>query len=91
MIKHKTFKVVSRSENANSFGLHGLVVVARDGEAWEIAANSIYDKQQGTSVYQNIDNPKNPTFDGYELPRKLPQCPKDVVAEIYKTNAPTNH
>jgi len=85
----KKFKVAAVSSNANSFGLRGMVVVARDGEAWELAANSLNVKSAGESVIAKItlDDDKNRTgiqWGTYELPRQLPSAPKAVVAEIWK-------
>lgn len=38
MIPHKQFKVASISSNPNSFGLFGHIMVAEDGEAWQVGA-----------------------------------------------------
>ena len=37
----KTFRLYECSMNRNSFGLRGAILVARDGEAWEVGANDI--------------------------------------------------
>ena len=45
----KVFKLVCTSRNTNSFGLRGCILVAKDGEAWEIAASDFNCPQVGTS------------------------------------------
>ena len=48
-IPTKSFKVVSVASNQNSFGLTGMILLAADGEAFEVAANSISLKPQKPS------------------------------------------
>lgn len=38
-MKTKIFQIVAVSSNTNSFGLHGVVIVARDGLAFEFGAS----------------------------------------------------
>lgn len=46
----KEFKVVAVSTNTNSFGLHNVVMVARDGEAWQAGASYLNVPKQGAMV-----------------------------------------
>lgn len=84
----KDFKVVSVSKNANNFGLYGHVLVAQDGEAWEVgrskgAWNSPWD--QGSTVAVLTDEKGRPNWSrmSVEIPRQLPTAPPDVVSEIW--------
>jgi hypothetical protein len=87
----KDFKVVSVSSNTNSFGLYGVILVAKDGEAIEIAVGSLYKPNKGDILIKRImsdedGNILNYDFEGisFEIPRTLPIAPKEVVNEIWK-------
>ncbi len=82
--KVKAYKVAAVSDNYNDFGLRGVVIIARDGEAWEFAAS---DHALPTS-FSTISLPVVATGDyfgllGWEIPRKLPKCPKKVVKQVW--------
>lgn len=77
-MKNKLFKVVSVSKNVNSFGLRGHVLVARNGEAWEVGANHLNSKKIGEVVSLHG------SFSDFEIPRRLPTAPKNVVDEVWK-------
>lgn len=87
----KEFKVVAVSENTNSFGLRGFIAVARDGDAFQAAANSLNVPQKDMVLRMPflIDVDGNPTkkinyvVGGYEIPEKLDNCPADAVKEIW--------
>lgn len=80
----KEFKVASVSSNRNSFGLRGMILVARDGEAWQVAANNLNEKKKGTVL-------RVPTFGGkadfshleFEVPERLSDAPPGVVKEVW--------
>jgi hypothetical protein len=80
----KLFKVASVSSNANSFGLRGMILMAQDGEAWEVGANALNVKQKGAIVAVEIvnDQPAWATL-GYEIPRELGKAPAKVVREVW--------
>jgi len=89
----KEFKVVSVSSNTNSFGLYGVIMIARDGEAMEIAVGNLYKPKIGDILIKDIILAGNGklisyTFRGisYELPRNLPEAPKEVVREVWETS-----
>jgi len=80
----KEFKVASVSENRNSFGLRGMILVARDGEAWQVAANNLNEKKKGEIL-------KVPSFGGkvdfsyleFEIPERVVDAPPGVVEEVW--------
>ena len=88
----KSFRVVSRSSNANRFGLHGHILVARDGEAWEVgrAVGPWLDEwPKGKDVilpYRVVDGhpSEDLVFPNCEIPRSLPKCPAGAVKELYE-------
>ena len=93
----KTFRVLEVSMNRNSFGLRGVILVARDGEAREIASNDVNLPIKGRDYTVFIPaNPLEPeahyvtgTFSGYgwALPRRLPTAPAEAVALAFADHA----
>ncbi len=82
----KVFRVISRSK-ANSFGLHGHVLVARDGEAWEVGrvvGSWLKPWAVGSSVSVVFGHDGKPLFSGCELPRPLPHRPPKIVRSIFE-------
>lgn len=80
MEARKTFRVLAKSENRNGFGLRGVVLVAPDGEAWEVAAGSLHKPDLGADV---TTGPERFTEYPYEIPRQLPSAPRDVVKIVW--------
>ncbi len=76
----KLFKVVAVSSNTNSFGLHGVIMIAQDGEAWKAAHGQLQLPKQGDTL--RID-PTAWGASGFEIPEKLPQPPAEVIAEAW--------
>jgi hypothetical protein len=83
--KTKPFRVASVSSNLNSFGLTGMILMARDGEAYEIGASSLYVKKKGDVVRVPVVGKFGRNFAslGFEIPRKLPDAPAGVVEEVW--------
>ena len=81
----KVFKVATLSSNRNSFGLRGMILIARDGEAWEVATNDLNAKPKGTLFVVATDNENRDWSKyGFEIPRRLkPDAPAGVVKEIW--------
>jgi hypothetical protein len=87
----KAFIVASISSNTNSFGLSGIVLVARDGQAFEVGRSQHVDpwtRGQEVNIPCKYDA-RTGTFSGFsfpgcEIPRALPTCPPHVVAEVVK-------
>lgn len=83
----KAFKVAARSSNKNSFGLRGHILIAEDGEAWEIAVSDL-----GATKLARTGTIRLPMHTGalmpslrlcFELPRKLPNAPLNVVRSVW--------
>lgn len=88
----KQFKIVATSRNTNSFGLHGIILIARDGEAWEIGVNYMHAPsfKDGALVTLGLDANGNPEFGpGVEIPRRLRGATTDVIEELWGKNAVT--
>jgi len=95
----KPFKVAAVSENANTFGLHGHVLIAEDGEAWEVAKCRISPPLTGWDKGDIVQVPytDNPTLVlrplwhqlGCEIPRRLPDAPDSVVREVWHEKTST--
>ncbi|MDA3780336.1 MAG: hypothetical protein PF487_09005 [Bacteroidales bacterium] len=88
---YKEFKVVTVSSNTNSFGLRGFICVARDGDAFQAATNSLDVPKKDMILRMPIimDKDGKPTnrinyvLGGFEIPEKLDNCPADAVKEIW--------
>jgi len=87
----KLFLVASVSSNCNSFGLRGMILMARDGETWQVGANSLNVKEKGDALAVPMTPAKMFTYDGdlanwsgfgFEIPRRLPDAPSNVVEEV---------
>lgn len=75
----KQFKVVTVSENTNSFGLYGMVLMARDGEAWQVGASYINVKKKG-----DIITLENSWADHqFEIPEQLDDASESVINEVW--------
>lgn len=90
----KHFKVVAISTNHNSFGLHGVVVVARDGQAYEVGASDLHLPKEGdvlavpTKPGLGLDWGKF----GYEIPRELaPPASPEVVRQVWGHTLEAHH
>lgn len=80
----KAFKVAAVSSNMNSFGLKGMILVARDGEAYQVGANSMNLKRQGSVLrVPGRATARNFAALGFEIPERLPPAPRKVVAEVW--------
>lgn len=85
----KKFKCVSVSENRNSFGLQGCIIVAPDGEAWEVGANYLNAPKKGDEV--NVPFLEKDYFTivpsfaslGFEIPKRLKDPPKELLREFF--------
>jgi hypothetical protein len=85
------FRVVSISTKPNSFGLHGHILVNRDGLAYEVGRsigpwNDAWLKGSDISIPMDQTargQEPNWTGMGIEIPRKLDKPPVSVLAEIF--------
>ena len=93
MMPHKPFKVASVSSNPNSFGLHGHIMVAEDGESWEVGRSRAeypgpWERLQVVDVPLKEDPVRHITVPAWEevhceIPRRLPDAPPNVMAEVW--------
>jgi hypothetical protein len=79
----KSFTVIAVSSNTNSFGLKSIILVAEDGEAWEILKSAYSDPlpKQGDTIKR-----AGGVFAiGCECPRRLsdstPAVAKKIITE----------
>lgn len=92
----KSFRLVSKSDNVNSFGLRNYVFLARDGYAFEAARPDGYyhgrgfvtDGEYSFPIAEGILNTVN---DGFELFHRLPDAPADVINEVWRKPATAKH
>lgn len=95
-MKSVLFKLASLSSNTNSFGLRGAVLVARDGDAWEVGINHLavdHLRSNGNKVTLDVDDEGHihgsPVF-SFEIPRKFPKAPPEVIRQLFKEPAVAN-
>jgi len=91
----KAFKLVSASANTGPFGHTGYIVVARDGDGWEVeriigSGNPTWTK--GDIIIVPLDLNGRPQWErlSCEVTRPLAQCPPDLLKKWwrgYKTGA----
>lgn len=83
--RFEEFRVVSVSSNTNSFGLHGVILISRLGNAWEVGANAINVPKQNDTFGARIHADGNPNFTkfGFEIPRRLPDVPPHIVSQVW--------
>jgi len=89
IVMTQQFRVASISTKANSFGLHGHIMVATTGEAWEVARSRgchLPAWNKGQDITVPLDGLLAPEWHrlNCEIPRQLPRAPKGVVKEIYR-------
>lgn len=81
----KKFKAVLISRNTNAFGLYGVILVAKDGESWEVGSNSLSLPFQGQVLTCKMSTGQPRMFElGFEIPRRLPDLPEAALAEVWK-------
>lgn len=91
--KTRRFCVAAISIDTNSFGLAGHVLIANDGEAWEVGRHLCGTGReawvQGSFVDLTCDDEGRPFWHlhGVEIPRKLPNAPGPVVREVWDAAA----
>lgn len=85
----KVFKVFTVSSNTNSFGLYGHILVAKDGETWQAGASMYNKKTKGDLVQLYYTKAGGSEFNWalaqFEIPEKLPNCPNELIEEIWKS------
>lgn len=76
------YRVVAKSKNLNSFGLRGMVLLGENGQAWEVATNSLHELTEGQDLTLSPGNSWGNW--GFEIPRQLPPCPYLALKEIWE-------
>jgi hypothetical protein len=93
----RRFKVAAVSQQANSFGLHGHMLIAANGEAWEVGrSRGRWHADQPFNQGDVVRVPLVPTSTSddapialnwarlsCEIPRRLPDAPQAVVDEFW--------
>lgn len=91
---HQEFRVAAVSSNRNAFGLFGMIIVARNGLAYEVGANDLNVKHQGDTfkvpyVEEEPDAEGTPklrlAFEqlGFEIPNRRDDAPDEVLAIVW--------
>jgi hypothetical protein len=89
-----TFKVVAISSNRNSFGLRGMVLMAKNGVVYQVGTNDLNAKSVGDEVHvpcnwDGVDADGIPQIEhhfhqfGWEIPERLPDAPDNVIDEVW--------
>lgn len=78
----KQFRVAAISSNTNSFGLHNVVLIARDGEAWQVKASGFNVPKQGQQ-FEFEQTVGELIAQGWELPEQISKAPAGVIAEVW--------
>lgn len=80
----RAYRVAAVSTNTNSFGLRGIVVVSRTGEAWQLGGNDLHKPRVGDELSPEVGNgvPRWGKL-GFEIPERLPDAPMDVISVVW--------
>ncbi len=80
------FTVVAVSKNTNSFGLHSIIILAKDGTGWQLLKSSDLPKA-GDDLTFEIENGHLvlPRFHSYECPTNLPRLEAKQAAKLIKS------
>lgn len=81
------FRVVSVSENTNSFGLRQMILMSRSGVAYKVCSNHLNVKRMGQVIDVSVN--RFGSYDwaslGFELPEKaVRQPPPEVLKEVWE-------
>lgn len=81
----KQFKVAAVSRNANAFGLRGMVLMARDGESWQVGANSLNVRKQGAVIDVPLsDGQPNFSALSFEIPSRMTKPGPEVIEAVWE-------
>lgn len=86
MKRTKAFIVAAVSSNLNDFGLAGLIVIARDGSAYEVGANHLAVRPVHAILDVPLGRDNQPRFAdlGFEIPKPMIPAPPGVVEEVWR-------
>jgi hypothetical protein len=80
----KTFKVAAVSSNVNDLGLHGMILMTRSGEVWEVGASTLALKKKGEVLHVRAPLLKGFTELGFITPQQLPNATEKIIKEVWK-------
>lgn len=90
----KEFTVIAVSANTNSFGLKSIIILAADGEAWQLLQSAYGTTplpERGDVLSFKLASVRPQFGSTYECPAPLPPTPaakaKKILAALQKTNA----
>ena len=91
--KQKEVKVVSISSNTNSFGLFGVILMAKDGETYQVGASQINLPKKDEVLRNNIHYNESTqerilkslswSWHGFEVPERLTDAPNEIITEVW--------
>lgn len=78
------FVVVGISDNSNSFGLWGHVLVNEQGHAYQIGLNYLRKRHVNDVMQIPVADDMTPQWHliGAEIPQRLPDMPKNLLAKV---------
>ena len=89
------YKVFSISQNTNSFGLHGVIIVNRSGKTFEVGMSYLNLPKKDEIVPVQFEVVKRGDEDivskypiylnggSIEIPQQKRDCPKEILKEIF--------
>lgn len=81
-----TLTVVAVSKNTNSFGLHSIICLAKDGTGWQLLKSSDLPKAGDDLEFEVVNGHlKFPRFHSYECPTNLPQLEAKQASKLIKS------
>ena len=89
----RLFVVFGISRNANSFGLRGVIIVAENGEAWQIGVGSLYanDLSKGSRLWVTMSDGTPDRIRremggeiSFEIPERIKDAPQDLVDGLFR-------
>lgn len=86
----RLYRVFRISENTNSFGLHGVWIMRRNGETWELGMSHLNMEKVRKGAIMKVAQFHKPNSvpdltSWGEIPRRIkPDPPQEVINEIWK-------
>lgn len=83
----KLFKVAAVSSNTNAFGLYSVIMIARDGQAYQVYTNMYNKPEQGQILKAGMnksDKLAHVISMNYEVPTELDRAPAKVAKEVWR-------
>ena len=81
-----TFTVVAVSKNTNSFGLHSIIILAKDGTGWQLLKSSDLPKAGDDLTFGIVNGHLVfPRFHSYECPTELSKLEAKQAAKLIKS------